>query len=60
MSRLRRPVIAQPLGDVVLAPSSGFQRYRWLVLVVAVALEVVVVLVVDWADSYLHPLDPVS
>jgi serine phosphatase RsbU (regulator of sigma subunit) len=60
MSRLRRPVIAQPLGDVVLAPSSGFQRYRWLVLVVAVALEVVVVLVVDWADSYLHPLDPVG
>jgi serine phosphatase RsbU (regulator of sigma subunit) len=44
-----------------LAPSSPFQRYRQVVLAVAVVLEVIVVLTVYWADSAVHPpLDPVG
>ncbi len=50
----------RPPADRLLAPGSRFQRYRWVVLVVALVLEVAVILAVYWADSELHPLDPVG
>ncbi|MFH0916215.1 MAG: SpoIIE family protein phosphatase [bacterium] len=45
---------------MLLAPSSRFQRYRWVVLAVAVVLEVIAVLGVHWLDSTVHPLEPVG
>ncbi|MFH1834523.1 MAG: SpoIIE family protein phosphatase, partial [bacterium] len=60
MSDVRRPPFSRPLGDILLTPGSRFQRYRWVVLVVAVVLEVIVILGVHYADSTLHPLDPVG
>jgi serine phosphatase RsbU (regulator of sigma subunit) len=48
------------LADRLLAPSSRFQRYRWLVLLAASVLEVALVMLVEAGDSVLHPLDPVG
>ena len=45
---------------MLLAPSGRFQRYRWVVLAVAVVLEVIVVLAVHWVDSTVEPLEPVG
>ena len=48
------------LADRLLAPTSRFQRYRWLVLAITTVLEVALVVGVDAADSVIHPLDPVG
>jgi len=56
----RRPGFSRPLGETFLAPSSPFQRYRWVVLAVAGVLEVIVVLAVYWVDSTVHSLEPVG
>ncbi len=55
-----RSGFSRPPADRLLAPGSRFQRYRWVVLAVALVLEVVLVLAVYWADSTLHPLEPVG
>jgi serine phosphatase RsbU (regulator of sigma subunit) len=56
----RRPRPTRPLGDLLLRPSSSFQRHRWVVLTLAIALEVIVILVVYWLDSTVEPLEPVG
>jgi serine phosphatase RsbU (regulator of sigma subunit) len=56
----RKPGTQRPLSAVFLAPRGWFQRYRWVVLVVAVALEVLLVLVIRWTDSTVHALAPVG
>ncbi len=50
----------RPPADRLLAPGSRFQRYRWVVLAVALVLELAMILAAYWADSTLHPLDPVG
>jgi serine phosphatase RsbU (regulator of sigma subunit)/GAF domain-containing protein len=55
-----RPKDERPLGGFLLAPKSGFQHYRWIVLVVAVVLVVVLVLVIHWVGATAHPLPPVG
>lgn len=60
MPRSRKLETARPLGDVLLSPGRWFQRYRWVVLAVAVALQVVLVLIMRWTDSTIHPLAPLG
>jgi GAF domain-containing protein len=60
MPRPRTRKVPLTLGQSFLAPGSPFQRYRWAVLVAAVVLEVLIVALVHWGDSTLHPLDPVG
>lgn len=50
----------RPLGDLLLASSRRFQRYRWVVFAAAVIVEVLVIWSVDRFDSTIHPLDPVG
>lgn len=50
----------RPPADRLLAPGSRFQRYRWVVLAVALVLELAMILAIYWADSTIHPLDPVG
>lgn len=56
------PKIGSPrsLGDLLLASSRRFQRYRWVVLAVAVILEVLAIWLVDRFGSTPQPLDPVG
>ncbi len=60
MSAVHRPGNTRPLGDLLLAPKGRLQRYRWVVLVVIAAAEVLLLLIVHWADATLHPLAPVG
>jgi len=48
------------LGDIFLAPSSHFQRYRWVVLAAAIVLEIIVIVIVRALNAELHPLEPVG
>jgi len=60
MASSRKPEYTRPLGDVFLAPRGRLQRNRWWVFAVAVVLEVLLVLVMYWTDSTVHPLAPVG
>ena len=60
MADSQRPGFTRPLGDILFAPSSRFQRYRWVVLAVAVVMEVIVVLAVYWVHPTVRPLEPVG
>jgi serine phosphatase RsbU (regulator of sigma subunit) len=48
------------LTERILPPGRRLRQYRWLALTVAPVLEIVLVLVVDATDSFIHPLDPVG
>jgi serine phosphatase RsbU (regulator of sigma subunit) len=60
MAPSRKSETARQLGDVLLSPRGPFHRNRWLVLAVAVVLQVLLVLVMYWTDSTIHPLAPLG
>jgi len=60
MAPSRKSKTARPLGDVLLSPGGRFQRNRWLVLTFAVVCQVLLVLVMYWTDSTVHPLAPLG
>ena len=60
MAPSRKPETARPLSDVLLSPRGGLQRKRWLVLAVAVVLQLLLVLVMYWTDATIHPLAPLG
>lgn len=50
----------RPLGDLLLASSRRFRRYRWVIFVVAVLIEVLIIWLVHRAGAMVHPLEPVG
>ncbi|MBN1630650.1 MAG: SpoIIE family protein phosphatase [Thermoleophilia bacterium] len=48
------------MSEVLLSPQGRFQRNRWLVLAVAVILQVLLVLAMYFTDSTVHPLAPLG